>query len=74
MFGIGLSIMAESSRLAGRSFHWAFLRRLVVLGCFGVAHIVLLWPGDILLMYAGIGLWMLLLAHAPRERLPSSPP
>ncbi|MGD9689061.1 MAG: DUF418 domain-containing protein [Phycisphaerales bacterium] len=61
LFGVGLAIMFTSNKARGRSFHAAFFRRLVMLAGFGIAHIALLWPGDILLIYAGVGLWMLLL-------------
>ncbi len=64
LFGAGLAIMYESSRRAGRSFGWIYLRRLIVLALFGIAHIVLLWYGDILLLYAGVGVAMLLLGRA----------
>jgi len=64
LFGAGLAIMYESSRRAGRSFGWIYLRRLVVLALFGIAHIVLLWYDDILLLYAGVGVAMLLLGRA----------
>ncbi len=64
LFGAGLAIIYESSRQVGRSFGWIFLRRLVVLALFGISHIVLLWYGDILLLYAGLGVAMLLLGRA----------
>jgi uncharacterized protein len=70
LFGFGVGVMLQSADRSGRSFHWTFLRRLVVLAIFGIAHIILLWPGDILLMYAATGLCMLLLARrSPRMLL-----
>ncbi|HMO13989.1 MAG TPA: DUF418 domain-containing protein [Pirellulaceae bacterium] len=63
LFGAGLAMMFESARRRGRSFEAMFIRRLGLLAIFGMAHIVLLWPGDILLVYAGVGLWMLWLGR-----------
>lgn len=64
LFGAGLAIIYDSTRRSGRSFGWIYFRRLVVLAMFGIAHIVLLWYGDILLLYAGVGIAMLLLGRA----------
>ena len=47
----------RQQRIAG-----PFLRRLLLLALFGIAHIVLLWPGDILLAYALAALGLLLFA------------
>src|SRR3546814_1950922 len=51
LFGMGFAVM---SARAGDSatFNKAYLRRCAVLLLFGVAHAVLLWPGDILHSYA----------------------
>jgi len=64
LFGAGLAIIYESARRSGRNFEWIYLRRMVVLGLFGIVHIVFLWYGDILLLYATVGLSMLLLGRA----------
>ncbi|MBL8889700.1 MAG: DUF418 domain-containing protein [Planctomycetaceae bacterium] len=63
LFGAGLAMMFESARRDGRSFGWCYFRRLVILGSFGIAHVVLLWYGDILLIYSLIGLWMIFLGR-----------
>ncbi len=63
MFGVGLAIMFQSAQGAGRSFGWPVARRLTALACFGLLHICLLWSGDILLMYASIGIAMVGLAR-----------
>lgn len=70
LFGAGMAIMFDSASRSGQSSDWIFLRRLVVLGLFGIAHITLLWMGDILLLYAIIGSSMLVLGRAsPRTLL-----
>lgn len=70
LFGAGLAMMFESAQRDGRSFGWSYFRRLLLLGIFGIAHVVLLWYGDILLIYSLIGLWMILLGRfSPRVLL-----
>ena len=64
LFGAGVAIMLNSARQSGRSFSWLYLRRMMLLGLFGIAHILLLWSGDILLLYSMVGLSMLLLSRA----------
>jgi uncharacterized protein len=50
LFGIGFSLIV--SKLGGGRI---IVRRLLVLVCFGCAHALLLWGGDILLLYALLG-------------------
>ncbi|MEU8252278.1 DUF418 domain-containing protein [Nonomuraea sp. NPDC048916] len=60
LFGIGFSLLLES---AGRSVprpRLLLLRRLLVLLTMGLAHMFLLWRGDILTIYAVVGLLVLL--------------
>jgi uncharacterized protein len=67
LFGIGLAMIFASTQRAGRSFGWTAARRLAVLAGFGIAHVVLLWYGDILILYSIVGVAMLLLARlSPR--------
>lgn len=69
LFGVGLAMMFESARTRGRSATPILARRLLALACFGVAHIVLLWYGDILLMYAIIGCAMVFLIRCSTQTL-----
>lgn len=55
MFGIGFALMVRSGRDRP-----ALLRRLLVLLAIGLAHMFLLWPGDVLTYYAVFGLIALL--------------
>ena len=60
LFGLGLAIQAGRAE-DERRFVRVYLRRLAVLLVLGVVHFALLWPGDILVMYAlcGVGLiWL----------------
>lgn len=59
LFGAGLAMMYQSAVDQGRSFGWTYLRRIALLAFFGIAHIVLLWYGDILLIYAMIAMLMI---------------
>lgn len=70
LFGMGFALMMERAEARGGGFGGVYLRRLLVLALFGAAHAVLLWPGDILLPYAIVGLLMLLLfRRTPVRRL-----
>ena len=63
LFGVGLAIMLESAVRRHASFGWTFARRLLMLAMFGILHVLLLWYGDILLMYAVVGVIMIPLAR-----------
>lgn len=66
LFGIGFSI--QMARSGNQNFTKKFIRRLLVLGLFGVAHIVFLWEGDILFLYSLVGFPLLLFRRAtPRS-------
>ncbi|MFN0012784.1 MAG: DUF418 domain-containing protein [Phycisphaerales bacterium] len=56
LFGMGLAVQQVRAKAAGRPFLGLQARRLLVLACIGLTHIVALWYGDILLTYAIIGL------------------
>ena len=53
----------------GAPFTGLFVRRLAVLAMFGAAHVVLLWEGDILLLYAGVGVLLLAFRNASSTTL-----
>ncbi|MFM7839444.1 MAG: DUF418 domain-containing protein, partial [Chitinophagaceae bacterium] len=56
LFGIGFSIILTRNEQRGTDPLKVFYRRLLVLALFGTAHMLLLWEGDILLLYALLGL------------------
>ena len=65
LFGVGLAIQFE--RLAGNDRRLALMvRRLAILMAMGVAHLFLIWNGDILTEYAVVGLAALPLLYGPR--------
>ncbi len=51
LFGLGLAVQFERLSRSGRPFYW-LARRLGVLLAFGLAHLLLIWNGDILTEYA----------------------
>jgi uncharacterized protein len=63
LFGAGLAMMFASAQRRGQTFEWNYLRRILLLAIFGMAHIVFLWYGDILLIYAMIAIPMIFLAR-----------
>ncbi len=56
LFGIGFSIILIRNEQKGVNPLKIFYRRLIILLLFGVVHSYFLWEGDILLLYALIGL------------------
>ena len=69
LFGIGFVIFLDRALARGGSARWLFLRRLGGLLLFGVAHAFLVWSGDILLIYALVGVLLLMFAKTPARRL-----
>ena len=56
LFGIGFSIILIRNEQKGINPLKIFYRRLVILLLIGAAHLYFLWEGDILMLYALIGL------------------
>jgi uncharacterized protein len=56
LFGWGIYVQDASARRAGVSFSGRYARRLAALAVFGCMHAVLVFTGDILLIYALLGL------------------
>lgn len=67
LFGWGIHVQEQSARRAGVSFAGRYGRRLFGLAVLGCLHAVLVFTGDILLLYALLGLVMWPLhARSPR--------
>lgn len=67
LFGYSLTLQIDSAAAAKAAFVPRFLRRLTGLLLLGLAHAVLLFPGDILTTYAMVGLVLLAVRRtAPR--------
>lgn len=70
LFGLGMVLLME--RIQGRSGRFVplYVRRLLALLLIGVVHAFLIWPGDILIMYALLGFPLILFRKArPRTLL-----
>ncbi len=60
LFGYGLAMQWQKAQSREQNFYTIGLRRLSVLFVFGILHAVLIWWGDILMMYAFCGVFLLL--------------
>ena len=69
LFGIGFSIILIRNEQKGINPLRIFYRRLLILLLFGLAHCILIWEGDILLLYALIGLTLPLFRRASNRSL-----
>lgn len=58
LFGIGFSIILIRNEQKGTNPFKIFYRRLFVLMLFGAFHLLFMWEGDILFLYAFIGLFL----------------
>lgn len=56
LFGIGFSIILENNRKRGANGTRIFYRRMFFLFLIGLAHLFFLWSGDILMLYALVGM------------------
>ncbi|TWH71043.1 putative membrane protein YeiB [Micromonospora olivasterospora] len=60
LFGVGFSLLLESAQARARQPRVVLLRRLLALLAVGLVHFLVLWKGDILAVYATLGLLVLL--------------
>jgi uncharacterized protein len=60
IFGWGMAIQSRSAKSKGQSFTKRYFRRMAGLAILGIAHAILVFSGDILFLYAllGILLWL----------------
>jgi len=70
LFGAGFAVMARRAEVAGRDFTRFYLRRSLGLLGIGLVHALLLWSGDILVVYALLSFLLLAFREAPRAWLP----
>lgn len=69
LFGVGVAMMIESARRRNASAGWMLARRFAMLALMGVLHLLLIWYGDILLLYAMVGMAMIPLARCSARTL-----
>lgn len=56
LFGIGFSIIISNAMKKGADGFRIFYRRMTLLAAFGFLHLMFIWSGDILMLYALLGL------------------
>lgn len=71
LFGAGFAVMAQRAQGAGRDFTPIYLRRSVALLLIGACHALLVWSGDILLVYALLSFLLLGTRRWPVSMLPA---
>jgi len=69
LFGLGMAIQSAHVKLRGGRFGWIYARRLFVLLGFGLVHALFFWHGDVLTIYAALGLLLLVLRYLPNPVL-----
>ncbi len=55
LFGVGIVLQSDAAEAKSRPFLGFFTRRLLLLGFFGILHGLVLFPYEVLLVYAGAG-------------------
>lgn len=61
LFGYGFYLQYSKFSSSAKNFRNFYTRRLFYLALFGIAHVLFLWAGDILLLYAVAGLFLFLI-------------
>lgn len=69
LFGIGFSIILSNSAQTGRNGTAIFYRRMGVLFLIGGCHLIFLWAGDILILYAFMGFFLPLFRKVSNKTL-----
>lgn len=69
LFGIGFSIIIGNAEKKGANGLSIFHRRMIVLAVIGFFHLMFIWSGDILMLYALLGMLLPLFRHATDKQL-----
>lgn len=69
LFGIGFSIIISNATRKGANGFRIFYRRMFLLACIGFLHLMFIWSGDILMLYALLGMLLPLFRHASDRTL-----
>ena len=69
LFGIGFSIIISNLTRKNQNGFSVFYRRMMVLAMIGFLHLLFLWAGDILLLYALTGMLLPLFWKTPNRKL-----
>ena len=69
LFGVGFSLILENVARKGGNAVSVFYRRMAVLALIGIAHLMFIWSGDILLLYALLGMLLPLFRNLSNRTL-----
>ncbi len=69
LFGVSFALQCQRLDARGQGFTGIYLRRVLILALFGVAHGLLLYSAEVLLVYAIAGLLLLTMRSWPAGRL-----
>lgn len=69
LFGIGFSIIISNAARKGVNGFRIFYRRMALLTLIGFLHLMFIWSGDILMLYALLGMCLPLLRNVSDRRL-----
>lgn len=69
LFGAGFALQGERLAARGAGFVSIYLRRVLILAMFGIAHALLLYPAEVLMPYAVGGLLLLGTRHWSTDTL-----
>ncbi|MDR1524613.1 MAG: DUF418 domain-containing protein [Tannerella sp.] len=69
LFGIGFAVIMSNLSKKGVTGYWIFYRRMVILMVIGFLHLMFLWSGDILLLYALTGMLLPLFGNTSGRKL-----
>lgn len=69
LFGIGFSIILSNAQHKGISGFRIFYRRMSILAMIGFIHLLFIWSGDILLLYALLGMLLPLFGKLSDKKL-----
>ena len=69
LFGIGFSIIIANAARRGANGFRIFYRRMFVLLLIGFLHLMFIWSGDILMLYALLGMLLPLFRNVPNRAL-----
>jgi len=69
LFGIGFSIIISNIEKKNQNVYTIFYRRLFILALIGFIHLLFLWAGDIILLYALVGFLLPLFRNLSNKKL-----
>jgi uncharacterized protein len=69
LFGVGFTIILTNAEKKGNDGHAVFYRRMITLFLIGMLHLLCIWAGDILILYALTGLLLPLFRKLSDKRL-----